>query len=300
MTDPLTIHSLIPQFLSVYEYIASARTDRERQERWSQTYMKPNMRALRPYFEWVDQPDEEHPAASLDHFREHYHPGNLQRFERACYELAPKCLNEVAATLRVIVPQVRLMLNVGLRLSNGFVARYRNEFTTFVNLEHYHDIETLRVFLVHELIHAVHLAYNPFVYYWPLRGRFSADNHLILEGLATEATARVLDVTPSVALQGKLRTGECRARDYAARADRIRECFIQARSQPTPINLGRCFGSLPLDDDETSPPITRSGYWLGTQFIHFLKQSRGYAYPEIIGLRGRPLRQAVDGFLADD
>jgi len=98
------------------------------------------------------------------------------------------------------ITHLKLILFVGIGITNGHAYRDNNEFIVWIPIETYTSSILARVFITHEIIHALHYIKQPGFYFDNLDEMRVTSRQLITEGLATLLTREVLGVDDISAL----------------------------------------------------------------------------------------------------
>ncbi|OGY91617.1 MAG: hypothetical protein A3B31_00630 [Candidatus Komeilibacteria bacterium RIFCSPLOWO2_01_FULL_53_11] len=281
------ITSLVADFFRVDAVIRTEKSPATRHDIWKCEFERPHRDVFRVYYQWADRRAT---ARVFANYAERYSRERLQRFDR----YARTHLDTVAAKVSRVIPfsgKLPVVLFVGAKQSNGFVIRYKKQYTTFLNLESYPDIATLRIFMAHELAHAVHLRMGQ-GYYWR-SDRMSWYNTMMLEGVATYITQRALGVNSADALWGHYLTVTqkkrfmrwCESHEQWLKRGLLREIGATARVESAFFGRRKPKGC----------PYIRTGYWLGLKFVESLL--RETSLREVLLLRGVALRGQIRKFL---
>lgn len=284
------IISLVKDFQKVDLLIRKEKSINTKIKIWQRYFIKPNKDIFTTYWRWADR------RAVKKTFRQYTKNYNLKQIianERYIRKELDSLLKKIGQFVKVPNKLV-IILNIGIGHSNGFVDKYKNKHTTFINLERYDDIKTLKIFLAHELIHNIQLLKNPQVYYWNKQGRRNFYHHLLLEGLATFLTKKVLKINLADALWGNY-LSESEKKKFISWCEKnennLKQKIIKIIKQPKLIYFDQYFGA----GRPANCPYIRTGYYLGYYFID--KLLAHYSLKEIVMLRGDNLMEEVEDFL---
>ncbi len=117
---------------------------------------------------------------------------------------------------------IEAVLFVGQRTSNGHALRDGDSWIVWLPLEAYPTALQMRVFVTHEILHALHYRESPDFYFDSMAEKRSVVRRLITEGVATWLTMRVLGIDERTALwadyipRRKIRAWlqECKAKEH--------------------------------------------------------------------------------------
>lgn len=98
------------------------------------------------------------------------------------------------------IADLDIVLFVGQDTSNGHAFRDIGEIVVWIPIESYLSSSLVRVFLTHEIIHALHYVKSPDYYPENTEDMRKMSRELITEGLATYLTAKILDIDDLTAL----------------------------------------------------------------------------------------------------
>jgi uncharacterized protein YjaZ len=98
------------------------------------------------------------------------------------------------------VKKLDIVLFVGQGTSNGHAFRNNDKFIVWLPLELYETKLQAKVFITHEIIHAIHYSHSPDFYFNNIAEKRSVIRQVISEGLATWLTMKILNVDEGVAL----------------------------------------------------------------------------------------------------
>ncbi len=98
--------------------------------------------------------------------------------------------------------ELETVLFVGHGTTNGHAYREGDRFVVWIPVETYGNARLAKVFLTHEILHALHYMASPGFYFENREEQSRMGRMLITEGLATYLTSVVLDVPEEEALWG--------------------------------------------------------------------------------------------------
>jgi len=282
------IKSVVDDFIKADQKIRQESSLKKKISVWTKFFSKPHQELFNVYHNWGWK---KYLPIMFKNYDKKYKIAEIKRNEKTAQKLIPEILQKIS---KVIVPknQIPTILFVGLHLTNGFVDKYKNKYTTFLNLESYDDAPTLKIFITHELLHNIHLQKNPGIYYWK-GNRASWYHSLILEGVATYLTKRVLKVSAADALWGKyLNKKECQqfmawCKKNKSKLKRQLLVVINKTKREESSFFG---GRRPR-----GCPYYRTGYYLGLDFVENL--SRRMSLEKIVLLKGEKLKKEIINYL---
>ncbi len=109
-------------------------------------------------------------------------------------------INDRIAAFGLNIDELDIILFVGKGASNGHAFRDGGRFVVWLPIETYDSQLLARIFITHEIIHALHYAGSPEFYFDSAEEMRSISRRLITEGLATYLTMKILGVDALTAL----------------------------------------------------------------------------------------------------
>jgi uncharacterized protein YjaZ len=95
---------------------------------------------------------------------------------------------------------VTIVYFIGIGTTNGHAFRHDGKLYVWLPLETYTSELLVRVFVTHEIVHALHYNYAPAFYFHTKAEQLHLARQLITEGLASYLTMKILDVSEREAL----------------------------------------------------------------------------------------------------
>jgi uncharacterized protein YjaZ len=110
-------------------------------------------------------------------------------------------LNETAFYAAGIdISELEIVLFVGINSSNGHAFHDRGKFIVWIPIETYHTPMLAKVFLTHEIIHALHYENVPAFYFHSHKEKERLSRQLITEGVASYLSGKILGLDDRLAL----------------------------------------------------------------------------------------------------
>jgi hypothetical protein len=158
----------------------------------------------------------------------------------------------------------KMILFVGQNTTNGHAFYGKGEFIVWLPVESYISRQRIDIFVTHEIIHALHYSQNPAFYFKNNAQRLRIGSSLMIEGLATFLTMKILKINAGQALwadyisakEAKLWLEQCQQR----KNEMLKFVLKNFNLSDQKIEL---FGGTNPRDVFRS----RGGYWLGLQII---------------------------------
>jgi hypothetical protein len=181
------------------------------------------------------------------------------------------------------ISKLKVVLFVGQNTTNGHVFLDKGEFVVWLPIEAYKTKLQANIFIVHEIIHALHYSQNPAFYFGKLKSLqdIIVGDNLIVEGMATFVAKEILGVSEGIALwadyisrpkiQAWLRQCEKRQKELFKWLD----SHFESR-----LGKSELFGGLDTSDIFHS----RGGYWAGLKIIEAIAKARKYGLVELLKL----------------
>ena len=159
---------------------------------------------------------------------------------------------------------IGLIYFIGAGTTNGHAIKYQNKFYVWLPLETYTSKKLVKVFVTHEIAHALHYHYSPSFYFNSRDNMLQVSRQLISEGLATYITRELLGISDLQALWA----------DYLSEGDAKkwqRDCEAEENNLYRLI-VERFYGSVQdmrifIAADPKDIYQFRSGYYIGLKLI---------------------------------
>jgi hypothetical protein len=192
------------------------------------------------------------------------------------------------------IKEIPIALFIGENNSNGHAFLDDKEFVVWIPVERYGTYEEARVFVTHEIIHALHYSMNGEYYFDTNDEKNNISRLLLTEGIATYLTRELLKLTDKEALWA----------DYLKKRqlnDWMKQC------EDSIIELKKYFHSkfissdpnikLFIADNPNDIFSYRSGYFVGLRFIDHIVQMYSLTYEELLLLSKTDMEKfAIDWF----
>jgi uncharacterized protein YjaZ len=175
--------------------------------------------------------------------------------------------------------EIPITLFIGENISNGHAFLDDNEFVVWIPIERYATFEEARVFVTHEIIHALHYSLNRDFYFNTVEEKNNISRLLFTEGLATYLTRELLNLKDKEALWA----------DFLKKRqlnDWMEQCednlpslkkYIHQR-----INLSDPEIKLFIAENPSDIFSYRSGYFVGLRLVDQLAQTYSLTYEELL------------------
>lgn len=280
--------SIIDSFIKADREIRLAKSANKKFQLWKKLFERSHKDIFNTYYRWGHK---KYWPITFKNYDKKYKPKCIKINEVETKKLIPQVLNKLSKVIKSR-GSLPIMLFVGLSLTNGFVDKYKKKYTTFLNLEQYDDSFTLKVFLAHELTHCIHLQNNPSIYYWH-GNKVNWYNALVLEGVATYLTKKILKISSADALWGNYLNKKERA-DFVQWCEKNKVKLKQQllrQIDKTKKEESQFFGGK----KPRGCPYYRTGYFLGLDLVENLLQKM--KLKEVIMLKGAKLRKEILDYL---
>jgi len=176
---------------------------------------------------------------------------------------------------------LKIALFVGQATSNGHAFKSGSEFVVWLPIETYHTALLVRVFLTHEIAHALHYSRSPEFYFEDMEKKRLLSRQLITEGLATYMTAGILGIDELAALwadflppdKANAWYEECARREV----DIFRLLFDNFDSRDSGIGLF-------LASDPDNILRYRAGYYAGLKIVERIAKGENISLIELLAI----------------
>ncbi|MBU4480144.1 hypothetical protein KKG48_01730 [Patescibacteria group bacterium] len=98
------------------------------------------------------------------------------------------------------ISDLKIILFVGQNCTNGHAFKKDGEFVVWLPVEAYETPEEVDIFVIHEIIHAFHYKQNFDFYFNTKKEKKNVGREIIVEGLATYLTSKILNISDEKAL----------------------------------------------------------------------------------------------------
>jgi len=228
--------------------------------------------------------------ALFEHYFSHWCPRereDLAIIDKAIRERAQRVMENVKVTEQAFakrgldVSDLTVALFVGKNTSNGHAFLDGDRWVIWLPVETYTSNALARVFIAHEIAHALHYRMSPDFYFRDHESKNHLGRQLITEGLATYVTAEVLGISDVEALwadylseeKSEAWMSECRGRETELR-DYCREHFDES--------IPDC--GLFMANDPGDVMHFRAGYLVGLELVRQAAYREKFDLPNLLTL----------------
>ena len=193
---------------------------------------------------------------------------------------AYKCIHEVATTFSIHGiedSKVLLMVLDDVIQPNGHAFLFDGLAIAYYAIKAGYSLEYHRVFSTHEIIHAIHYQLSPTCYFNTIERHRHTGRQLLTEGIATTLSAQILNISMEKALWADIWPKNEIESWIRTCADSREDLFANALLS---FNKASPLGMFDYVID-AEPIISRSGYWIGANFIQHLINN-GWSHVEIL------------------
>ena len=178
-------------------------------------------------------------------------------------------------------PAPDIIVIVGSGSSNGHAFRTGESFASWVDVLALPTADQIRVFVTHELAHALHYTVNPSLYHSPATFH-TVFRKLWTEGVATYLTMRTLACTAEKALWADFLSPEELERWMAACSQNEKELWAELKKQAWQADTGDRFFCV---DQRRPLEEWRTGYFCGLKLASLVATKVGIAPMLALSLR---------------
>lgn len=196
--------------------------------------------------------------------------------------LIVSAIKKVVPVLNKFDPQVKdvpVTLFIGEGISNGHAFLDENEFVVWIPIEKYNTMEEARVFVTHEIIHAIHYSKNKDFYFDTIEKKNKISRLLFTEGIATYLSREILKLTDKHALWAdflKKKQLDNWINQCEANLLELKKYILQKFNSSDPsIKLFKC-------EDPNDILTFRSGYFVALKFVDYLVQCYSLTSTELL------------------
>jgi hypothetical protein len=236
-----------------------------------------------------ESPERLYPAL-FDHYYRYWCPRDREASSLPDDELRARArlvlgvlepIGEHLASHGLDFTNLRIVLFVGRNTSNGHAFADGDAWVVWLPVETYGTQALARVFVTHEIMHALHYRTTPAFDFADALSKTHLGRQLITEGLATHLTARVLGISDGEALWADYLSPapldnwlrECKAR----RAEMKALCLARFNQSVTDLGLF-------MANDPNDVMNFRAGYHLGAEVIRGIASRRGFELKDLLAL----------------
>lgn len=179
-----------------------------------------------------------------------------------------------------------IILFVGVGTTNGHAFFDDNQFKIWIPIESYTTELYTKVFLTHEIIHAVHYTSSPSFYFDSLDEKNHIGRQLITEGIATYLTHKLLGLTQAESLWADHLTKE-QFNSWASSCQKNMEKLKNIVSD----NFDSVNHGLEIFYANDSDDIFkfRSGYYLGYKLIEEIIEKQNLCYEALMKINKKEM-----------
>jgi uncharacterized protein YjaZ len=194
------------------------------------------------------------------------------------------------------VTDLRVVLFVGQKTSNGHAFKDGDRFVVWIPVETYRTHLDAEVFVTHEIIHALHYAGCPEFYFSNLTEKRRVSRQLITEGLSTYLSMTTLAIDEGAALWGDYLSPEA-VKDWLCRCrngeTELKKYLLEIFSSSSP-KIGLFYAKDPRDIFQY-----RAGYYIGLKFIKHAVQTKGLAAQHLLHMPRDEFESLAVKYLSD-
>ncbi len=188
-----------------------------------------------------------------------------------------KCLTSAGFEMR----NMDVILFVGQGTSNGHAFKDGKKFIVWLPLEGYETKLQSKIFITHEIIHALHYSHSPDFYFNNVAEKKSVIRQLITEGIATYLSMKALKEDEGVALWAdyltksklKIWLQECRQKEQMLYK------FILKNFSSSNSNIGLFYANDPTDIVNY-----RAGYYVGLKLVEDIAKKEALSNQDLLNI----------------
>ncbi len=184
--------------------------------------------------------------------------------------------------LRLNTKDLNIVLFVGRGTSNGHAFRDGNRFVVWLPVETYDSPMLARVFVTHEIIHALHYTACPEFYFDSQQELRRVSRRLITEGIATYMAMRILEIDELTALWADYLPDDKADRWFNECRTSEKEIFANLLANFSTCNpdFGLFYASDPNDIFKF-----RAGYFAGLRLVEQLVEENNIELTELLAIQ---------------
>ncbi|MCK5124733.1 MAG: hypothetical protein KAR42_00610 [candidate division Zixibacteria bacterium] len=220
--------------------------------------------------------------SSTDHPYKEISPEELQTNKKQILNELP-FIEQKFSQAGFDLSDLELILFIGKGTSNGHAMRLDNRFVVWLTVETYTSEMLAKIFVAHEIIHALHYTASPEFYFNTKDEQEDFGRQLITEGIATFLTQKLLDVTELEALWA----------DYLLPEDAER-WLNDCRAMENELSA-YCIEQWVSNSDSNNPAFFRAdnpdnlfefraGYYIGTRIIARLFEQNSLTPKQLLSI----------------
>jgi uncharacterized protein YjaZ len=188
------------------------------------------------------------------------------------------------------ISELRVVLFVGMDVSNGHAFVDAGEVVVWLPVEGYNTAEDVRVFVTHEIVHALQYKKNSEFVFGSKEEKNNLFRELVTEGLATYASQKILGISEKDALWSDYMSDE----KYLEWHKTIMNKFAELSRTMKENDLS---GTLFRADNPDNPFEYRAGYYLGYEFIKVLADEKKLSLAQLFDLSKGEYYKELEKFL---
>ena len=174
--------------------------------------------------------------------------------------------------------QLTIILFVGAGNTNGHAFKYKNKFFVWIPVETYKTETDIKIFITHEIAHALHYKHSPDFYFNNHDEQLTVGRQLITEGLATYFSKRILSCSNKKALWGDYIDSPSYTKWMNAcenQISQIKSAVLDNFDKPELTGLFQA-------NDKSDVLNYRAGYYLGLQLIEQFVENNFLSLEELL------------------
>ncbi len=168
---------------------------------------------------------------------------------------------------------LEIILFVGKGTSNGHVYKHNDRFVVWLPVELYSSISLVRIFVPHEIIHALHYEASPEFYFDSKTEVEDFTRQLITEGIATFLTKEIMNVPEEEALWADYISENRIAKWMTECEDRREELIAYCRDKINSEESDNAPAFFRADDPDDIFKF-RAGYFIGSKLAERLYRKK--------------------------
>ncbi len=186
--------------------------------------------------------------------------------------------------------KIKIVNFVGVGATNGHAFRLEDEFFVWLPLETYTSEELVKIFVTHELAHALHYRGCPSFYFDTADDKIRLARLLVTEGLATFLTRELLGVSDMEALWADYLDDTAARTWWQACLSREPQLLAQIADNYFKSDPGQ---ELFHANDSNDVLKFRAGYYAGLKLVGQYAKIHGLTITELLGLKRDQFEQGI-------
>lgn len=184
--------------------------------------------------------------------------------------------------------RLQIVLMVGQGTTNGHAFKHGSNFVVFLPIEGYKTIEQVDVFVIHEILHALHYSAQSDFYFKKQKEKDSVLRQLITEGLATYLTKEVLNISDEKALWADHLSNDELLKWTRTCKEEKQALFEEARKL---IEEKSTKSDLFYANDTNDIRKYRAGYFIGLELIKEIAKKDNLHMHDFLQIRKKQFEQ---------